>query len=94
MQINDELIEYLEGLSRLSLSDEERSEITAQLQEFMAYIDMLGELEASSVPSTRVENARAFLRADKVKPSMPADEILANAPKRQGDYFSVPKAIE
>ena len=95
MQINDELIEYLEGLSKLSLSVQERAEISAQLQEFLEYTDMLSELDfAADSCADFLSAADNHLRPDEAQPSMPVEEIMKNAPKRQGDFFSVPKAIE
>lgn len=95
MQINSELIEYLEGLSKLKLNDGERESVTTQLQEFAQYMDTLSELDFSVLCNQQVlsDNTSA-LRADKVKPSKPAEDILANAPRRSGNYFTVPKTVE
>ncbi len=95
MQINSELIEYLEGLSKLKLTDAEKLRISAELQELLAYVDMLSELDAASAcDGLQQANAFDFLRADEVSLSVPVEDILANAPQRQGDFFSVPKTVE
>lgn len=95
MQINSELIEYLEGLSKLKLTDAEKLRISAELQELLAYVDMLGELDTASVcDMPQQAGSFNFLRADEASLSIPVEDILANAPKRQGDYFSVPKTVE
>ena len=92
MQINNDLIEYLEGLSKLRLTDAERQSVTEQLQEFIEYTQMLSTAELPAVDLT--QTASLNLRADEAKPSMPVDDVLANAPERQGDFFVVPRSIE
>ena len=92
MQINNDLIEYLEGLSKLRLTDAERQSVTEQLQEFIEYTQMLSSAELPAVDLT--QTASLNLRADEAKPSMPVDDVLANAPERQGDFFVVPRSIE
>ncbi len=92
MQINNDLIEYLEGLSKLRLTDAERQSVTEQLQEFIEYTQMLSSAELPAVDLT--QTAPLNLRADEAKPSMPVDDVLANAPERQGDFFVVPRSIE
>jgi aspartyl/glutamyl-tRNA(Asn/Gln) amidotransferase C subunit len=56
---------------------------------------MLSELDfAADSCADFLSAADNHLRPDEAQPSMPVEEIMKNAPKRQGDFFSVPKAIE
>ena len=95
MQITPDLIQYLESLARITLSEDEEKKIGAELQDILTYIDMLGELDTESVeamshcfPITNV------MREDEVQPSMTPDEITANAPEAQDGCFVVPKTVD
>jgi len=95
MKIDDNLITYLEDLSRLKLSDEEQTKAKDDLGKILDYIDKLNELdttgvEAVSHPFTFTNN----FRADEVKPSSDRDLILENAPQKKDGCFKVPKTVE
>lgn len=95
MQISDELITYLETLSRLSLSEAERRDTKENLGKILHHIDKLAELdtegiEALSHPFPEVNR----FREDVVQPSLDRDRILAGAPAQKDGYFRVPKTVE
>ena len=82
-------------LARLRLSENEESELTAQLDALLAYMDKLNEIDTSDVEpfSYATDSTNAF-REDKVTNQPDADALLANAPDRDGTFFKVPKIIE
>ena len=92
MQIDDKLIEYLEGLSCLRLSDEEKQKISVDLEKILLYMDRLGELDTEGVPelSHPFGNVNAF-RDDTVAPSFDRELILQNAPETQNGMFVAPR---
>ena len=95
MRLSHEEVEHIALLSRLKLSDEERERMTTQLNDIMAFFEQLGELDTTDVePTSHVIPMSNVLRADEVKPSLPADDVLANAPERAGDTFRVPRVVE
>ena len=79
---------YVSELARLELSAEEKALFQPQLEKI------------SSVDVDGVEpmmHGRAIVNAfreDEVRPSMSREEALANAPKRVGDEFLLPKIVE
>lgn len=94
MQITPDLIKYLESLARITLTEEEEKKVGAELQDILTYIDMLNELDtfgveamSHSFPITNV------FRKDEVQPSMPPEEIVANAPESRDGAFVVPKTV-
>ena len=91
MQITPDLIKYLESLARITLTEEEEKKVGAELQDILTYIDMLNELDTEamshSFPITNV------FRKDEVQPSMPPEEIVANAPESGDGAFVVPKTV-
>lgn len=95
MTIDDGLIEYLQGLSRLTLSEEEKERAKADLGSIIAYMGKLGEVDTADAPalSHPFEQYNAF-REDVVLDSWDRAEILKNAPAKSEEYFKAPKTVE
>lgn len=69
--------------------------MTTQLNDIMGFFEQLGELDTSGVePTSHVIPMHNVLRADEVRPSLPVEEALDNAPQRAGDTFRVPRVVE
>lgn len=95
MKINFELVDHVARLARLDLSDEEARKMESQLADILGYIGLLEELDISEVsPTSHVLDLANVMRDDEVKPSLPVEEGLANAPDREGTAFKVPKILE
>lgn len=96
MQVDDTLLSKLEKLSYLKVSDDKRSEIIAQMDEMIAFVDNLSELNTDAVSDTfAMTNASTTLRED--SPSCNTqinDDIIAHAPRSADHFFIVPKIIE
>jgi aspartyl-tRNA(Asn)/glutamyl-tRNA(Gln) amidotransferase subunit C len=90
--IDDELITYLEDLSYLALSDDEKQRLAGDLTGILGYMAKLGELDTSGVPerSHPFDDVNAF-RDDAVTASFDRELILKNAPDRNESMFIVPK---
>lgn len=95
MQIDDKLISYLEELSCLSLSDDEKTRITSDLQKMLNGVSVLNGLNTDGVPerSYPFDDANVF-RNDEVQPSFDRELILKNAPVRNDEFFIAPKTME
>ena len=82
-------------LARLALTEEERERAQEQLSAILEHINVITEADTSQVPATAhilpVENV---MTADTTRPSYPPDELLANAPAREGEYFRVRAVLE
>lgn len=94
MQIDDKLISYLEDLSCLSLSDNEKIRLKSDLQKILDYIASLGKLDTSGVSgrSHPFDNVNVF-REDKVCASFDRDLIIRNAPVKKDGMILAPGAI-
>lgn len=93
--IDDNLIKYLEELSRLKLTHEEEERAKGELTKILGYIDMLNELdtenvEAMSHPFPYTNN----FRDDECKASTDRELILQNAPQQKDGCFKVPTTVE
>jgi aspartyl-tRNA(Asn)/glutamyl-tRNA(Gln) amidotransferase subunit C len=88
-------VDHVARLARLELSDAEKERMRAELDGILAYIDKLRALDTSGVaPTSHAVPVTNVMRDDVVQPSLPQDEMLANAPDRQGEMFRVPRIIE
>ena len=94
MDINNDLINRLEELSKLKLSREEKEILVPQIAEVTTYFDTLNELDTNSAePLSYAFELHNVLRSDEVKPSLSAGEITANAEAKDG-CFTVPQTVE
>lgn len=95
MKIDDKLIRYLEDLSRLALTDEEKEQAKTDLAGIIGYMAKLGELDTEGLPAlSHPFNAVNRFREDEVTQSYERGQILANAPVRTDEYFKAPKTVE
>jgi len=82
-------------LARLDLSAAEKERMRTELDGILAYIDKLRALDTRDVPPTsHAVPVTNVMREDEEWPSLPREEMLANAPDRHRDLFLVPKIIE
>ena len=88
-------VEHVARLARLALSDAEMERMRKELDGILAYIDKLRAVDTSGVePTSHAVPLTNVMRDDAERPSLPAEEMLANAPDRHGELFRVPKIIE
>lgn len=86
-------VEHVAHLARLRLSAEELEQMRTDLSHILDYIDMLKEVDVSDVaPTAQVTELFNVMRDDAVRPSLPREDVLANAPDAQDGMFHV-KAI-
>jgi aspartyl-tRNA(Asn)/glutamyl-tRNA(Gln) amidotransferase subunit C len=95
MKLTRESVQRVAMLARLRLTADEESEFTGQLDDILAYMDKLNELDTANVElfNHDIDNLSA-LRDDKVTNRPNTDALLANAPDRDETFFKVPKIIE
>jgi aspartyl-tRNA(Asn)/glutamyl-tRNA(Gln) amidotransferase subunit C len=97
MALSLEEVRRIARLARLELAPEEEGPLAGQLSAILDYVRQLEALDVSGVePMTHALAAGelAPMREDEVRPSLPPEEALANAPAREGTCFKVPRIIE
>lgn len=89
------LIAYLEDLSCLTLTDEERQRLSGDLSKILSYMERLGELDTEHIPerSHPFDSVNAF-RDDVAQVSFDSELILKNAPNRNDAMIIAPKTVE
>ena len=88
-------VQHIAELAKLQLTEAEAALYQEQLSDILDYIQRLNTLDTEAIPPTAtVLPLRSVMRDDAPRPSMPASEILANAPARAGDSFEVRVILE
>ena len=85
-------------LAKLEFSDRELEAFTPQFQRILDYIEKLKETNVEGVEPTSHASigegpSVQLARSDEVRPSLPAEEALANAPDPGSGHFRVPKVL-
>ena len=95
MKITGKDVEHVALLSRLEMRDGDVEKFTGQLNAILDYIDVLSKVDTTGVePTAHVLPLKNVMRADEVRPSLPREQALANAPEAEDGYFKVPKILE
>jgi len=90
-----EQVEHIAELAKLRLTDKEKERFREQLSDILAYAELLQALDTEAIPPTAtVLPLRTVLRPDVPQPSMPREDILANAPAAQDGCFVVPAVLD
>lgn len=92
--IDPALVRHVAKLSRIALSDAQAELFGGQLAGILRYFDKLQQLDTEgAAPMAHALDLNNVLADDAVRPSLSAEQALANAPDRDGDFFKVPKVI-
>jgi len=98
MKLTEKEVRYVAGLANLTLSEAEVPKLVANLDEILAHMDRLSEINTTGVePMAQVLYAAddlASLREDTPRPTLGSEAALANAPLSGPGYFKVPLVIE
>ncbi len=82
-------------LARLELSEDEVQRFTRQLGDILEAAARLDELDVTGVdPTFYPLPLQNVMRPDEVRPSLPREKVLQNAPDREQDMFRVPRILE
>ena len=92
MPLTLEEVQHIAELAKLKLSDEELDRMTPQLSAILDHAARLQELDTDAIPPTAsVVPLQNVMREDQVAPSLPRDDVLANAPDKdeRSEFFRV-----
>ena len=95
MAISRDDVLHVARLARLALREDEIERLQVQLNAILDAVGKVSELDLSDVPPTSHPLAVVnVFRPDVARPSLPLEDVFANAPERDGDYFRVPPTGE
>ncbi len=94
-RLDDEQVRHVAKLARLKLSDADVHRYAEQLTGVLGYVAQLKEVNVAGVePMAHPLPLKNVLRGDVVKPGLTTEQVLANAPSRDGAFFTVPKVLD
>ena len=90
-----EEVQHIALIYRLGLSDEDVERLRHQISDILENFEVLNQVDTTDVPPTGHSVAlQNVMRADESHPPFPKEDILANAPQREDDFFRVKAVLE
>lgn len=95
MSVDQATVRRIAHLARIAVTEEEVPHLQDELNAILAFVEQLGEVDVTGVePMTSVTPMAMKKRQDVVTDGGIPEEIIANAPAREGHFFVVPKVVE
>lgn len=95
MKVDKETLQKIAHLARLDFEEKGAKEMIESMTEILDWVEKLNELDTEGVePLTNMSVEQNVMREDVVKEPLSHERGLKNAPKKDADYFRVPKVIE
>jgi len=95
MPLSREEVQHVALLARVGLSEADIEKFQGQLSQILDYFEVLKQVDTEGVPPTaHVLPLQNVMRPDEVAPSLPQEEILANAPQVEEGHFRVHAILE
>lgn len=95
MKLSREEVVHIATIYRLGLSEEEIEKAREQIANILENFEILKEVDTTNIPPTAQSvNLQNIMRDDAARPSLPADDVLANAPDREEGFFKLRPVLE
>ena len=95
MKIDKETLNKIAHLARLEFNDNNTEKMLKDMNGMIAFVEKLNEVNTDGVePLTTMSHEVNALRDDEIKPHLSHERALKNAPRKDSDFFRVPKVLE
>jgi aspartyl-tRNA(Asn)/glutamyl-tRNA(Gln) amidotransferase subunit C len=95
MAIDAATVKKVARLARIAEPEARLEPLARELSSILAWIEQLNEVATDGVePMTSAVAAKIAMRDDVVTEGGDPEVVLANAPRRVGNFFVVPKVVE
>jgi aspartyl-tRNA(Asn)/glutamyl-tRNA(Gln) amidotransferase subunit C len=95
MKLSREEVLHIAKLARVGVTDEDVERLREQLSDILENFEILRQVDTTDVPPTAQPNPlQNVTKDDRVAGSLPPEQVLANAPKKEGEYFRVKAVLE
>lgn len=95
MKLSREEVLHIAALAKVGVTDADVEKFREQLSNILENFDALNKLDTTGIAPTAQSIAlQNVFMCDEVRPSLPAEEVLANAPQRDADFFKVKIVLE
>ncbi|PVX25256.1 MAG: Asp-tRNA(Asn)/Glu-tRNA(Gln) amidotransferase GatCAB subunit C [Candidatus Bathyarchaeum sp.] len=87
-------VDHIALLAHIEVSDEEKELFTEQFNGILEYFKKIDEIDTEGVePTYHVLDLINVSRKDEVEPSLPTEEALKNAPKKENKFLKAPRIV-
>ena len=95
MSVDLDTVKRVARLSRIAVSEQEAAVMADKINSILGFVEQLNEVDVTGVePMTSVLPMDMRKRADEVIDGNKADDVVANAPATEENFFLVPKVVE
>ncbi|HRK52587.1 MAG TPA: Asp-tRNA(Asn)/Glu-tRNA(Gln) amidotransferase subunit GatC [Cyclobacteriaceae bacterium] len=95
MKIDKETLSKMAHLARLEIDEKDAPKMLEDMSKMVSFVEKLNEVDTEGIePLTTMSHEVNALREDVVKNQLSKEEVLKNAPKKDSDFFRVPKVLE
>jgi aspartyl-tRNA(Asn)/glutamyl-tRNA(Gln) amidotransferase subunit C len=95
MEIDDKLVDHIAHLARLEFEGAEKDQIKNDLKNIIDFMSKLKDVDTENVePLIFMTDELSSLREDAAVETISQKEALKNAPKKDSDYFRIPKVLD
>ena len=95
MKLSREQVLHIARLARLGLTEAEVNRLSEQLSNILENFEALQQIDTGNVPPTAQSiTLQNVMKSDEATDSLPQSQILANAPRREENWFRVRAVLE
>jgi aspartyl-tRNA(Asn)/glutamyl-tRNA(Gln) amidotransferase subunit C len=95
MKIDKETLNKMAHLARLEFEEKDAEKMMEDMTNMVSFVEKLNEVDTTGIePLTTMSHEVNALREDEVKNQLSHDEALKNAPKKDDNFFRVPKVLD
>ena len=95
MKLTTEEVRHLAVLARVGMTDQEIERMRDQMSNILDHVDVLQQADTEGVePTGHSAGLESVMREDEAAPSRPIEDVLANVPRREGDFVRVRAVLE
>ena len=95
MKITEEIVNHIAHLARLEFEGEKKEAIRKDMENIISFMDKLNEVPTDNVePLIFMNDEVNKLREDVSEETITQREALKNAPKKDSDYYRIPKVLD
>ena len=95
MPLERSQVEHIASLARIGLTEAEIEMFGEQLSQILEQFEVLNELDTTGVtPTGHAGGLQTVMREDLAEDSLDSEDVLKNAPRREGDFFRVNAVLE
>ena len=95
MKIDRDTLKRIAHLARLDFDEKSEEDMIQSMNEILSWVEKLNELDTEGIePITTMSFEKNALRNDEKVEHIDHERALYNAPKKDEDYFRVPKVLD